>query len=282
MSLAAARADLRSVDAGLHVLADAAAVVARTGDKGMQAMLDQQHGWLMLGAGRPREALSAFNAAYGQRAGLSDYNTCSVLNGRAFAQADLHDVRRGARGLGRVRPPRRGGGTGRGACARDCTTWPGPTSWPATCPEPCRPWRQAAGMDVDTERGILIMDRGRVLTEAGLLDEADRVLHEAEAEFARKRISHERGLAELARAECALLAGQPRLAEQLALRAARRFRQRGSGLARRAELVALRARAGFRGRRERLADRAMQPAGRAGRVRPARRRQVRRSCSPPN
>jgi tetratricopeptide (TPR) repeat protein len=256
MSLAAARADLRSVDAGLHVLADAAAVVARTGDKGLQAMLDQQHGWLMLGAGRPREALSAFNAAYGQRAGLSDYNTCSVLNGRAFAHADLHDVRAARADWAECARRAEAAGLAEVLCkGLHNVAWADFLA--GDLPGALSAMGRAAGMDVDTERGILIMDRGRVLTEAGLLDEADRALQEAEAEFARKRISHERGLAELARAECALLAGQPRLAEQLALRAARRFRLRGSGLARRAELVALHARAGFRGRRERLADRAL-------------------------
>ena len=257
LSLASARADLRTVDDGMQVLVEAASVVARTGDKGMQAMWDQQHGWLMLGTGRARDALVSFNAACSHLADLSPYNQCSVLNGRAFAHADLHDVRAArADWADCVRRATAAGLTEVLCKGLHNVAWAEFLS--GDLPRALSAMAEAAEMDADVERGILTMDRGRVLIEAGLVDEADRSLAWAEAEFARRHISHERALAELARAECALLAGEPRRAEQFARQAARRLRRRGSdGLARAADLIALQARARIRGPRERLADRAM-------------------------
>ena len=257
LSLASARADLRTVDDGLQVLVLAAAVVARTGDRAMQAMWDQQHGWLMLGAGRPRDALFSFNAAAAELSRLSPHNQCSVLNGRAFVHADLHDVRSARADWAEC--ARRA--TEAGLVEVHCKGLHN-LAWAeflaGDLPTALSQMAQAAEMDVNVERGILTMDRARVLTEAGLVAEADRALAQAEAEFAHNRISYERALAEVARAECALLAGQPKRAEEFAVRAARRLRRRGSdGMARAADLVALQARARVRDRRERLADRVL-------------------------
>ncbi len=257
LSLASARADLRSVDEGLQVLLDAEAVVERMNDPGMQALVDHQHGWLMLGAGRARDALTYFNSAATQFPRLAVHNQCSVLNGRAFAHSDLHDVdaaradwaefgrRATAAGLTRLQ-----------FIARHNLAWADYLA--GDLPRALAAMDDAATSAVDTERGVVTMDRARVLLEAGLTAEADRALAAASAEFARTRASLEHALAELARAECALLEADPVRAERFAARAARRLRRRGStSLALAADLTVLQARARARSRREKVADQAL-------------------------
>ena len=257
LSLASARADLRSVDEGLQVLVDAEALVERIGDPALQALVDHQHGWLMLGAGRSRDALTFFNAAVGQLPRLAPHHQCSVLNGRAFAHSDLHDV-----GAARAdwaefaRLANAADLTQLHFIARHNLAWADYLA--GDLPKALASMDDAAAEPGSAQRGVVTMDRARVLLEAGLTAEADRALAVASAEFARTRASLERGLAELARAECALLDADPVRAEQFAARAARRFRRRGStSLALAADLAVLQARARTRLRREKVADRAL-------------------------
>ena len=257
LSLASARADLRSVDEGLQILVDAEALVARMDDPGMQALVDHQRGWLMLGAGRARDALTFFNAAVSHVSLLAPHNQCSVFNGRAFAHSDLHDV--GAARADWAEFARLADAAGLAKLlfiARHNLAWADYLA--GDLPKALASMDDAAIEPGDAQRGVVTMDRARVLLEAGLTAEADRALAVASAEFARTRASLEHGLAELARAECALLDADPVRAEQFAARAARRFRRRGSNsLALAADLTVLQSRARTRLRRERVADRAL-------------------------
>jgi tetratricopeptide (TPR) repeat protein len=100
----------------------------------------------------------------------------------------------------------------------------------------------AAQLEVEVSRGISLLDRARVLTEAGLVREADDVLGQAARIFAQERLSQDLGEAEVARAECALLAGDIAAARRFAARGRDRFRRRGNDQWRRtAELVLLQA-----------------------------------------
>ncbi len=89
---------------------------------------------------------------------------------------------------------------------------------------------------------VLAVDRARALLAAGLFHEADRELAAALDQFGRQRLSQDYAEAQLARAEAALLAGQPEPARQWATRARVRFLRRGNALwAALASLVVLRA-----------------------------------------
>jgi len=90
--------------------------------------------------------------------------------------------------------------------------------------------------------GVMLLDRARVLLEAGLHREADETLDEAGELFRRDRLWKDVGEVELARAECALLDGEIDAARRLAGSARTRFRRRRNDRWRRdAELVLLQA-----------------------------------------
>jgi hypothetical protein len=95
-------------------------------------------------------------------------------------------------------------------------------------------------LGVDISRGVILLDRSRVLLEAGLHREADEALREAGELFRADRLWKDVGEVELARAECALLDGEIGAARRLAASARTRFRRRGNDRWRReAELVLL-------------------------------------------
>ena len=75
---------------------------------------------------------------------------------------------------------------------------------------------------------VLAVDRARALLAAGLFGEADAELAEAIERFGRQRLSQDHAEATLARAEAAVLAGQPEAARQWARQAHRRFVRRGN------------------------------------------------------
>ncbi len=100
----------------------------------------------------------------------------------------------------------------------------------------------AAALGEDLPRGIPLLDRARVLVEAGLLSEADDTLEEAARIFARERLAQDLGEVELSRAECALVRGEPETARRFAVRARTRFRRRDNlRWLRQAELLILEA-----------------------------------------
>lgn len=86
---------------------------------------------------------------------------------------------------------------------------------------------QAHALDVDVSRAGLL-DRARVLMEAGLLDEAEETLAEASEILRRSRANQDRAEAQLARADVALLRGDWELARGHAGRARQDFRRRQS------------------------------------------------------
>ena len=89
---------------------------------------------------------------------------------------------------------------------------------------------------------VLAVDRARALLAAGLYREADRELAFALERFRRQRLTQDYAEAQLARAEVALLAGQPASARRWAVRARTGFRRRHNARwAALAALLALRA-----------------------------------------
>ncbi len=80
----------------------------------------------------------------------------------------------------------------------------------------------------DFERGVVGMDRSKVLLSAGLVSEADRSLVDACAALARTELVQFLAEAELTRAEVALLADDPQLAQRVSQSAVDRLRPRSN------------------------------------------------------
>jgi tetratricopeptide (TPR) repeat protein len=94
----------------------------------------------------------------------------------------------------------------------------------------------------DTPMGIGLLDRARVLAEAGLVHAADENLSQAADLFRANRLSQDLAETELERARCALISGEVQAARRFASAARDRFRRRGNDRWRRtAELVLLQA-----------------------------------------
>ncbi|MEO6702260.1 MAG: CHAT domain-containing protein [Jatrophihabitantaceae bacterium] len=101
---------------------------------------------------------------------------------------------------------------------------------------------QSAQLNADVSVAVTLVDRAKVLLEAGLHRDADEALQEAGELFRKDRLFKDVGEVELARAECALLGGEILAARRLAASARNRFRRRHNDSWRRnAELVLLQA-----------------------------------------
>ncbi len=86
-----------------------------------------------------------------------------------------------------------------------------------------------------------LLDRARVLREAGLFEEAATILEQVSGRMAAERLYQDLGETELVRAECALVEGNLKQARALALSSQRRFARRGNvRWQRKAELLLLR------------------------------------------
>ncbi|MBA2694387.1 MAG: hypothetical protein H0U62_00705, partial [Actinobacteria bacterium] len=104
---------------------------------------------------------------------------------------------------------------------------------------------RADAMDVEVDRGIALLDRARVLLEAGLIEEAHEVLIDALQRCASSGSRHDLGEIELDLARCEMLMGHNESAGSRAAAARRRFQRRGEqGWRRAAQLVELETRAG--------------------------------------
>ena len=99
---------------------------------------------------------------------------------------------------------------------------------------------EAAELGGGAAPAIALLDRARVLIEAGLTDDADVTLRRAAEQFRQGRAWAELAETELAGAQLALLTGRSALARRLAGSARARFRRRGNeARRRRAELTLL-------------------------------------------
>ena len=118
------------------------------------------------------------------------------------------------------------------------------------------------------EHPISMLDRARVLREAGLTRDAQDLLARAEQLFDAGGLEQDLAEAQLARAECALVERDPARALELAAAAARRFARRGNEQwQRRAYLLVLRCESRAADREGRAAPRQLQRLARdAGRL----------------
>jgi hypothetical protein len=236
---AKAEAELRSLDGGLQVLDQAARIADRHGDLSVTVSINNQRGLLLLRAGDMAGALAGFRDAESGFGDATALDRCNVLLNRGVVQLNQGDLAAARSDLTR--------------CAKLAAEAQldllqamaehnvGYLEFLAgNIVQGLDAMQAAARPDAGIPMGVSLLDRARLLVEAGLIREADDVLAQAAAIFRRDRMAQDLAETELARAECALLAGELAEARRLAARARGRFRRRGNNRWRRAaELVLL-------------------------------------------
>lgn len=227
LTLAYNLAETEGVEAGLAELAGARRIAEESGDGELLMLVNGQHGVMAYRTGDIDEALRRLDAAAALIEHGSDFDRISIILNRGVlnlyrgrlssARADLDwaVIAAAAAGL-RLEEYKAKHNLGYAEFLA------------GNLPLALRLLAEAA-QDAPERFGATELDRGRVLVESGLIHEAGAALVNAEAVLRRQRQWQDVGEVELARAECALLSGEPRAARQLAARARDRFRRRGSG-----------------------------------------------------
>ena len=244
-----------------QVLDDAARIAAQQGFDDLQTLVHGQRGLLLIRSGRPAQALPDLDQAIAglDHAPASDQVKIMINRGEVHHQlgrlgAAKHDFRRAielARELG-----------------DDELTFYATHNLgfmehlSGDLPTALAVMPTVDQAQTDFQRGVVGMDRAKVLLAAGLTTEADQTLVEACAALERTEFVAFLAEAELTRAEAALLSDHPGLALTLSRRAIGRLRRhtqhRAATLGR---LVVLRARAATAAPPMRLAEDAEQLAG---------------------
>jgi len=238
ITLASAEFELYGLDGALGRLSEAETAPPPAVRSRLLAPLHNQRGVLLLRAGRLRDAVAEFDLALAAP-GPIDIDKCGALLNRSVAHMDLAaldaaaaDLRACARGAER---------SGLTVIAVKATHNLGFLEFlRGNLPVALDLMDRARELDPTVSPGIALLGKAEVLTEAGLLQDADDALARAAAIFSRARIAQDLGEAELERARCALALGDVVVARALAARARDRFRRRGNERWRRsAELVLL-------------------------------------------
>lgn len=155
---------------------------------------------------------------------LSPRERCSALLNRGLAAVSLHDLGRGRDDLEAARRI----AVDEGLAAQrfkaehnlGCVAW-----FAGDIPGALRLMARAADIDVDVGRARALVDQGKVLLDAGLLDEAEGVLERALDTARRDRHALELGDVHLDLARAALLRDHPTRARRHAVLARRAFRR---------------------------------------------------------
>lgn len=236
IALAWAEFDMQGMARGEPTVRRALEVAVASGDLGAVALAHHQHGLLLARSGSLDEAMPELDEAVALighvpdeerppfylnrgnvrlmrgliRPAREDFGRCRVL---AKAQGMTRLESKALANLGYVQYV-----SGNLAAALDVLT-------------------TAQTLDVDVSQGGLL-DRARILMEAGLLDEADDALSRVGEMLRRRRANQERAEANLVRAEVALMQQRWTDARSLSLRASREFRRRqGLGWQAKADLA---------------------------------------------
>ena len=241
VSLAYAEGELGRAEHGLHLLAEAESLLPPE----RRGLLLYQRGLLLMRNGQDRAALEQYDAAI------------AVLR----EQSDPEDLARALLNRGNVHLNSARVGLARADFLR-CITIASRCGFTrilpmarhnlayihylsGDIPAALRGYREVAREYATSRPGmlpVLAVDRSRALMAAGLFREADRELADAGSQFQSQRLSQDYAEAQLARAEAALLAGEPIAARMWANLARSRFsRRRNLRWASLASLLALRA-----------------------------------------
>lgn len=236
ITLAKVESELRGVEAGLTRLHAAAELLALDPKPVVLAALHNQRGTLLGRTGRFADAIECFNEAERYFRFATPRDRSAVLLNRGTARMMLGNVRGAASDLQRCAAVAEQGGLD--SLSRMAKHNAGYLQF--VLGDMPSALATMAAADQTENRGVALLDRARVLAEAGLIREADEVLAEAADIARRDRLAQDLGEIELERARCALVADDIMAARHFAASARSRFRRRGSDSWRRwAELTLL-------------------------------------------
>jgi len=240
-TLAKSEVEVRGADRGLATLDRAWRWALIDGDDHLLAFLHGQRGLILFRSGRFAEALTEFDSAARWFDRVPGIDKCRVLINRGALYVEMGDLRAARADLTLCVDLARQ--LGLNLVERIAVHNLGCLEFIAgDLPLALRTMDEGMSLGGETQPGIALLDRARVLLAAGLQHEADDTLAAAAVQLTKDRCWQDVGEVELARAESALLAGDPRAARRLAARARDRFRRHGNSRWRRnAELVLLQA-----------------------------------------
>ena len=239
LSKAKAAAEVAGLDEAMSWVGAAAELATRRSLRSLEVSIANQRGILLLRFGDSQGALREFQRAEDHLAAAPAIDACKVLLNRAVARLDRGDLAAARADLGR--------------CAELAARSELPTQramaehnlgyvefLAGNLVDALRVMQSSRRPEAGIPIGVSYLDEARVLLEAGLTGDADRALAQASQLFRRDKVTQDLAEAELARAGCALLRGDPDAARRLAVAARDRFRRRGNDRWRRAaQLVVL-------------------------------------------
>ncbi|MGI3783509.1 MAG: CHAT domain-containing protein, partial [Janthinobacterium lividum] len=232
--------ELTGGQGGREHLDAALTVSTRVGAVDLTFFVTQTYGLRALRGGAVQEALDHFAAAEPLMDAASDLDVCKMLVNRGSLHLELLDLTGARRDFER--------------CIARAADDPALEMFAAMArhnlgyaeflggnlPAALRHMDEALRTGDQTSLATSLLDRARVLTEAGLTDAADASLREAAEHFRRGRAWASLAETELSGAQLALLTGRFDLVRRLAGSARTRFRRRGNQpWRRRAELLLL-------------------------------------------
>jgi tetratricopeptide (TPR) repeat protein len=225
LSMALPAYERGDLEAGLNTLADAARVADRAQISAVGVLIDCQRGVLMLRAGRPGEAVLHLDRAVRKLRFAAPVEQCKIMMNRGDAHHLVGDISRaradfaaaveiaGAHGLSEF-------------VFRNTHNVAFMEYLAGNLPRALELMPTGESATSDYARGVIGMDRAKVLLSAGLFSEADAALQQACTALERTDLVQLLAEAELARAETALRSGDAPLAQRLSRRAAARFTRR--------------------------------------------------------
>jgi tetratricopeptide (TPR) repeat protein len=241
LGLAAAQFEVSGrLGPALALLADAESIASASGSTALLASIRGQRGLLLQRGGRRREALRAFDAAAQVRDEADRYDVTVILLNRGVLHLDIGSLDQAAADFGEcVKIAAEAGDREHELRARHNL---GYTEFLAgRIPSALATMVRAEALNVGPVHPIGLLDRARVLREAGLASDADLLLARAAADFEKAGLLQDLAETELVRAECALVERDAGRARLLASRAERLFVRRGNvQWQRRAQLIVLR------------------------------------------
>lgn len=239
LTLAKSEAELRGVEKGLARLAEADAVAGQFDDAQIRVAIHNQRGLMLLRVGRDEDALAEFDRAETWFGSAPPLEQCNVLLNRgaqrldrvelALARADLQRCKDLAARHGLV------------LLAAMATHNLGYLEFLAgNLPLALSSIDDGSEIAQGMPKAAVLLDRARILSEAGLTREADRTLGEARDLSRGDRLYQELAEIEFQLATSAFQSGELELARRHAAAARDRFRRRHNDRwRRRAELLLL-------------------------------------------
>ncbi|PVU82423.1 CHAT domain-containing protein [Cellulomonas sp. WB94] len=220
------RGDVETQLTRLAELAAAAHADGASGWPGLDPALAGMRGLLYLRSGRPEESLHALNEALEHVHEADAIDACRALLNRGVLHMDRGELAPARADL--TECAERASAAGFARLVFKAQHNLGYLEFLAgRLPLALARMEEAARSLPGRTRAIALLDRARVLLEAGLVGVADATLAEAAEIFAADRLGHDLAESELVRAECAMLRGDVDHARALVTSARRRFVRRG-------------------------------------------------------